>query len=45
MTGKYGMEKMVYSIIKPLEIKTFSLVLEFKMWCCGMYAEVVGLIS
>ena len=36
---------VVLAIYQQLEIKTFGLVLEFKMWRCGIYAEVAGLIS
>ena len=41
----YHLLRSIWQLHSLLEIKTFSLVLEFKMLRCGIYAEVAGLIS
>ena len=41
----YHLLRSIWQLYSLLEIKTFGLVLEFEMWCCGIYAEVASLIS
>ena len=43
-TAIFSKQRVLFIAILLLEIKTFSLILEFEMWRCGMYGEVAGLI-